>query len=483
MKNIALAALLLLACGDDDDDGAAPADAGLDAAPPPPTFSPLDSDGRHFRDPQGRAVILRGINARVEGVFDVTFRDFMPDREPLEPIPALTPADCVRMYELGFSVLRLPINWSGIEPQRDQIDEAYLEAVDAAVDCAADAGVLVLVDFHQDAYSKEIGEDGAPYWAIVPEPTEWLEGPLDNLDERRLSQQVQDAFSSFFEIGDPHGLQAEMIDVIGLVAARYKDHPGVVGIELYNEPLGLEDELLAFHTAAARRVREVAPEKLVFFEPSAIRNFLDSAPEADAPFPVSGAIYAPHVYTLAFADPNNELATVTKERLRDSNVDARFEADSWGAPLFIGEFGAGPSVTNYDAYLTLQYDLQDEVFASSAMWLWKEDSQGSWGLFESTGDDTWEERPGMINVVSRPYAHRVAGTPTEMTWDREAGTFTVAYEDAVDAPSVLYVPERFTASGATCDGAAATLAGSARWVEVSCGGAGAHEIVLSLDAL
>src|SRR6185436_7667614 len=160
---------------------------------------------------EGRVAILRGINARVQGVFDVTFAD---GRTALEAIPELTDADCRRMRALGIDLLRLPINWSGIEPERDRFDEEYLKRVDAAVKCAGDAGVLVVVDLHQDAFSKEIGEDGAPLWAIQPAPDMLLEGPLHDLGERRMSRQVTRAFETFFAVGDPSGLQGEFIAML-----------------------------------------------------------------------------------------------------------------------------------------------------------------------------------------------------------------------------------------------------------------------------
>lgn len=118
---------------------------------------PLASDGVHLRDADGRVALLRGINARVDGVFDVTLDG---GRIPLESIPVLTQADCHRMRQLGFDLLRLPIQWSGIEPASGSYDDAYLARVDAAIACADAAGMLVVVDLHQDAYSKEIGEDG-----------------------------------------------------------------------------------------------------------------------------------------------------------------------------------------------------------------------------------------------------------------------------------------------------------------------------------
>lgn len=443
-----------------------------------PRFTPLDVEAGQFQDADGRAVMLRGVNARVEGVFDVTFDD---GRIALEDIPELTAADCQRMRTLGLNVLRLPINWSGIEPDRDAYDEAYLEMVDAAVDCAGDAGVFVLLDMHQDAYSKHIGEDGAPLWAIIPEPEMLLEGPLEDLEARRTSRQVTEAFESFFALGDPHGLQAEFIDAFAHMAARYAEHPMVIGFEIFNEPQATADELYAFQFAAAERIREVAPAKLVFFEPPVIRNFTDFQPLSSEPFPVPGAVYAPHVYTLAFRDPNDELATLDKERLRASLENARAEAIAWDTPLFIGEFGIGPEQTNYELYLRYQYELQDEYLASSAFWLWKEDSQGRWGLYDHDQTSGWSERPDMIAAVSRPYAERIAGTPVAMAWTPESSVLEVVYTGAVDAPNVVFVPERFAVAGVTCDGAPVEPALDRRWLSIPCPGSGEHTVRVTLD--
>src|SRR5262249_32888520 len=85
----------------------------------PPAATPLSSDGTHLRDDKGRIALLRGVNARIAGVFDVTFTD---GRAPLEAIPALAPQDCARMRALGLDFLRLPINWSAIEPTQGSYD-------------------------------------------------------------------------------------------------------------------------------------------------------------------------------------------------------------------------------------------------------------------------------------------------------------------------------------------------------------------------
>jgi hypothetical protein len=437
LKRLGIATLWLAACGNDAD---------------PVRTSPLWSDGVHLRDAEGRIALLRGINARVDGVFDVTFSD---GRAALEEIPPLTSDDCRRMRELGFDLLRLPINWSGVEPAQGAYDEAYLERVDGAVGCAADAGIHVVIDIHQDAYSKEIGEDGAPLWAIDPPPTALLGGPLTDLGSRRTSAQVMDAFRTFFDLDDASGLQAAFAEMVGHVAARWATHPAVIGFELYNEPVTGTAELDAFHARAGAAVRAAAPTKLVFFEPIAVRNLTDFIPLPRAPFPLPGAVYAPHIYTYVFQPDPTAFENATAEQLEASVSAARDEAAAWHTPLFIGEFGAGPTDDAVHARWTqTQMQLHDRYLASDAYWVWKESSQASWGLYDhDPASGAWTERPHVVEWLSRIHVARIAGTPRSLESSLAGDRIELALDAAADVPHSIYIPERFAASAtASCDG-------------------------------
>lgn len=426
-------------------------------------------------------MFLRGVNARVEGVFDVSFDD---GRQPLEAIPAFDASDAGQMREFGFDALRLPVNWSGVEPTQDGgFDEAYLDRVAQAVDSAASAGLYVLLDLHQDAYSKEIGEDGAPLWAIQPPPTQLLGGPLTDLGERRLSQQVTDAFGTFF--GDTTGgttLRKRFTAMAVHVIERFKDNPHVLGLEIFNEPQADDAGIQRLNDAAYSSIRQAAPDKLYLFEPPATRNLTDKASLPQAPLGPMSA-YAPHVYTFAFTSAP---ASLTKEDLRRSNENARQEADAWQAPLVITEWGFDPSLADAGDYLTWQSELQEEYQASSFFWVWKEQSQGSWGCFDhdaTTG--TWIARGDLEKALARVRPERVAGWPESFGFDRAQGKFTLKFraDPTVTAPHLIAVaPLLGKPKSVSCDGAPADFAsGEYGLLSVQCGQGSRSEHVLDVS--
>jgi endoglycosylceramidase len=455
----------------------------------PPCTVPRFAAGRdstqcqQLVDAESHVVFLHGVNARVAGVFDVTFAD---GRLPLETIPAFTAADAARMRAMGFNALRLPMQWSALEPtDGGGFDEAYLDAVAAAVTLADQAGIRVLIDLHQDAYSKEIGEDGAPLWAIRPPPTQLLGGPLTDLAARRTSPQVLQAFSTFFDTAAD--LRTRFAAAAAHVAKRFEGTAAVVGVEIYNEPLPDEQaQLDALHDEVITALHQADPGVVAFFEPSALRNLYDRANIAErAPWP--GTVYAPHVYTLAFSGTAADQMAMTKDTLAPSNQSAQREAASWDAPLGITEFGYGPAGIQADSYLEWQTELQDSVQASAFFWLWKEESQGSWGLFDHDATtDTWTERDHVRKALARVAVEAVAGWPKSFGYDRTAQTFNLTFtgDPAITAPCLIYVPAAtdFAPSfTVTCDGAAvpALRDPATGLVPVACGGAGTHTVAIA----
>jgi endoglycosylceramidase len=447
---------------------------GCDPGPAPAARAngpALRAEGGELLDREGRRVLLRGVNARVAGLFDVTFAD---GRLPLEPIPPFGEEDCRFLGEdLGHNLLRLPISWSALEPERGKYDQAYLDRVLGLVDTCAAHGVYTLVDLHQDGYSKEIGEDGAPLWAISPPPERLLGGPLDDLTSRRTSRQVLAAFESLYANRD--GLADAYAAMAAHVGAQLGEHPGAIGLELQNEPVTLGDAALldAFHARVAARVRAAAPDLMLIFEPDSLRNLLDAAP-VEAPFPFANSAYAPHVYTQVFSDG---WRTEDVDSLRLSVRAAVRESQAHGAPLLVGEFGNAPQLSHGLRFIRESLALFDEVGASWAFWAYEEWTQGAWGLYESDGTARGALRAEAADLLARPFPEAVSGRVTRIAWSPEQRTLTVGLAEATGGLHRLTAPRRVWPAGAaaTCDGHAVETRAFPGRVELRCAGA---ELVL-----
>ena len=82
-------------------------------------------------------------------------------------MPSIT-RDEVRMLaeRWGFNLVRFLVFWDAVEPVPGQYDGAYLDRVEQRLDWFHEAGILVLLDMHQDVYARRFCCDGAPEWAI-----------------------------------------------------------------------------------------------------------------------------------------------------------------------------------------------------------------------------------------------------------------------------------------------------------------------------
>ena len=398
MRSAWVSVLLVAACG-----------SSFTAAPLPtyPVHRTGPDDvhvvGRTLRDGQGRQLLFRGYNAKAKIVFDVTFPD---GAKPNETFYDFDEKAATRFEQLGFDVLRLPVSWSGLEPQPHQYSEAFLSKVQTILDLAAEHHFYVFIDMHQDAYSKWIGEDGEPLWAITPPPTMILHGP--STDARRTTPQVLDAGYSFFEnkkAEDGRPLQEAYVEAVQVLAKRIAGNPVVLGYEAFNEPVVLiQSELEAFHARFAAGIHAIDVDAPVLFEPIALRNETDAAYVSPKPWDNGPGIYAPHIYTGIFSVPSqNDWSSENAAVLAPSMAAANKEASAWATPLFVTEFGCDQSLTRGPLWISDELDLQDEYLASSTVWEFS--GRGSWGFYS----EGYDEHVETAKTVSRTYPRAVAG--------------------------------------------------------------------------
>ena len=392
---LAFAAAPVASCGSSGGKGAA-----ADAGPTPATRTDPNAVhvvGTTFRDTQGRQLLFRGYNAKVTTLFDVTFDD---GRTPEESFPDLSEAETARIEQLGWNVLRIPISWSGLEPQPQQYPQAFLQKLDGVLAMAHEHAFYVIIDLHQDAYSKEIGEDGEPLWAIVPPPTMLLQGPYD--DSRRTTAQVLNAGYSFFDddlATDGRDLQGAYVTAIQQVAAHVVGDPAVLGYEAFNEPVVLDYQKLdAFHQTFAAGIHAIDADAPVLFEPVSTRNETDDAVVTQTPWSSGPGAYAVHIYTGIFSKTVTWDAThMDPSVLGPSMAHADVERAAWGTPMFVTEFGCDQTQVQGPPWMSAELNLQDQYLASSTAWEFS--GLGAWGFH----DDAGNERPTTTHIMARMF--------------------------------------------------------------------------------
>ena len=266
------------------------------------------SDDRRIVDSRGRDVLLRGANVNSLG----EYWQGVPGLDPTLPV---TDADWDRMAGQGFSVVRLLITWSRVEPTRGVIDDGYLDLIDEHVRAAAARGIYTVIDMHQDAYSASIfttdpatcpagtlpakGWDGAPAWATI---TDGLSTCVTG--ERNSSPAVNRAWNNFYDNVD--GIRDRFAVVWAAVAARFAGRPEVAGYDLLNEPENprlaaafspVYDDFLLQVIRAVRSAEDGARfDHIVFVEPAVpagdpTRGLVIPGPAVTAAGNVSAAVH------------------------------------------------------------------------------------------------------------------------------------------------------------------------------------------------
>jgi endoglycosylceramidase len=413
----------LCACGTESSKVRDPGvDAGTDGgAPPDESWHVVDGQ---LRAPDGRTAILRGVNlANVH------------KKPPY--LGTESAADWARLREeFGFNAVRFLMTWAAVEPERGQYDDAYLDRVGERLGWAADAGLAVILDMHQDVYGEGFGFDGAPRWTCDAANYEGFE-PKQPWFVNNLDPKVVACIDHFYE----DDTRARFVAAWGHVAARLREAPSVIGFDVLNEPVwgshpssAYEVDLLApLYEEVVAAVRREAPGWVAFLEPGATRNA--GVPTKLEAFDFADVVYAPHSYD-SVAESGGGFDPSRREAVIENVAQLRQEADELGAALWIGEYGGSTSAAGIAAYMDAEYDAFAAVAAGSMYWSYDRDE--GYGLLNPDGTT----KDVLVSTVRRPYPDRVAGTPVSWSWDEATATFRFTYEPdpALALPTEISVP-------------------------------------------
>lgn len=401
--------------------------------------APLRVAGTQFVDAKGAVVILRGVNLAGEAKVP-PFRHLRSLSE-LDPLPGW-----------GVNVIRLLFNWEAYEPTAGTYQTAYLASVTQIVDEAWKRGMYVLIDIHQDAFSRfNIGGcgDGFPKWALpadIPPQTPDNGPACSNWGLRMIfDAEMHRAFAAFHE--NKNGVRDRYLQLLSHLARHFRSHPGVIGFDPINEPWGDEKkDLSALYADAERAIRKEFADAILFIEGHALTNsglFASALPRpAFANF-----AYAPHYYDAGVLIGHAYSGLSTATDFAFSFFDRKLVELS--APLFLGEYGAPGDTRGADSYFTLLHRHLNQRFASGSQWNytpgWDPMTKDGWNHEDlSIVDDRGQLRSGLWRL--RPYAQRIAGSPVQMVV-QEASSFTPYLLEVVwnhspgQGETVLFAPQ------------------------------------------
>jgi endoglycosylceramidase len=409
----------------------------------------LHTEGTRLRDAQGRVVVLRGVNAGG--------RSKLPPFAPFDftdsAYDGALAAYLDRAASWGINTLRVPFTWEAVEPTEGVDDEAFLKRYDALLDAAWARGMYTVVDFHQDIYAAILCGDGFPAWTLPgPHPAPHHDCP--GWGTKYLGDpDVRAAFDAFWADGSKARTTHEKL--WDRMAARYRDRPGVIGFEPFNEPApGSADPdvweattLTTFYTVITKRIRAAAPASLIFIDAAGVDSVLGTTklarPDGD------GLVFAPHYYQPtaldgSTPDPGNVRAALQ----RWANVGAK-----WKAPVLLGEFGAVNSTPNATAYLTAHFDALDALGMSGTEWEYSVSTELWNGEDLSLVAADGKENP-LAAAILRPFPRAIAGDGVVFAYDAAARKVDLQYTPASSGVTEVAIPER-----AYPDGYAVTITG------------------------
>lgn len=455
------------------------ADVTQDVAEPLPPYEPTEfvgTDGRNFRDAEGRVLILHGVNVSNVSKGSPFFPEWF------------TEPDAQDLADRGLNVVRFLIIWEAIEPAKGEFDHEYLDMVEEKVAWFTSRGIYVLVDMHQDVYGPKFGGDGAPLWATLdhdipfdPPPGDWF--------LKYGEPAVKQAFQSFWD--NEEGIRDHFVLAWQEVAKRFAGNPMVIGYDIINEPYvgnwdvmdipQFEAEVLTpFYAIVAKGIREVDENHIIFVEPTATKGL--GIKSGIGPIGDDNVAYAAHYYHPTM-DMLHKYAD-TKENMAELFTQIRDEAWAMGGPPFLGEFGFYAGFEGAETYAEHQLQVMEELGFSFSIWSFDR-CNGGFCLLGPDKEPLWP-----LEYITQSYPQHLAGQLLSWHYDRPSRTLDVTFDPTgMDGglETVVSVPPRNYPLGAvvsclTPDGTAclADYQKDANRVVVSlpAGSEGPHNVVV-----
>ena len=401
----------------------------------------LHVTGNRFVDSTGATVLLRGWNVSAK-------------------IPPYDTKATKQSFQLlhawGTNVIRLSYIWEAMEPTRGIYQEDYLQKMDQLVQWAAESNIWVIIDIHQDAFSRYSLQgcgEGFPEWAVSG-----TEDTPDNgiackgwgrmmYDDYANNGPMQLEWQAFYS--NTNGVRDSYFALLSMLAQRYKSQSNVIGIDLLNEPFGDYSQIYGLYEEAAPYVRAEAPDWILFVSPHAMTSGSLKTVGFGTKPNLSNIALSPHYYDPAImsfdryqaagrymGETDGIFATIAgwlypdlrtallnlsglavpggiDVRSPDQAVaDLKATADAWNVPLFIGEFGSPEDAVDLEFFLDEFHMAMDKYQVSGTQWMfssqWTDANKDGWNQEDLSAVDG-NGQPRRTARLS-PYPERISGT-------------------------------------------------------------------------
>ncbi|KAJ3385486.1 hypothetical protein HDU84_002236 [Entophlyctis sp. JEL0112] len=414
-------------------------------------------DGQFFIDELGRLRIFRGTNVVVK-----TW-PYVPDtRSEAGAFMSFNSKDVEILSNRGVTAIRLGIMWPGVEPTRGNYNQTYLNEMVKIVQMCSDAGIYVLLDFHQDVFSKRFCGEGVPDYIADTNPNA-SSGPTGfpipfqsapysvdtagNPSEFNCSLVSWPMYQGTFSVAHGYDQLYNNLDNVRdyfisywtLVAKTFLKFKNIIGYDIINEPfygdiykditltnaaVANTKNLQPFYDVVAAAIRAVDTNAIIHFESVTLIQQYDYFTKVPGGSNFANtSVFNFHYYKEAQTD-------------FDVNSTIGFRLDSaraLGCGVFLGEFemGYGQAGANIPA-IQNTLDAVDYHMISVTGWEYKD--YVTPGDFIQTGTNnglvdtsTGLIRPDMERVYSRTYAHAIAGIPISMCFDNTTSAFALLF--------------------------------------------------------
>ena len=389
----------------------------------------FDSTKSFVRLDDGRYSIFHGVNVVVK------LPPFIPDTETFDPYFSFTEADITILKRLGINLVRLGIIWESIEYAEGEYNSTHLEKMSTIVSKLEENGITVIIDAHQDMFSRLFCGEGAPKFYVdklsyttdcktnivsqifglfsaciplskykwkydekgVPRIEDCVAGSF--IDYHK-SPELMSVYDSFFK--NENGVLDSFVNFWKFVAKKFKGRKNVLGYDLWNEPWAsnlwidlksllpgyVDNKILSdFYAKIDEGIAEIDPDYTMLFEPipfpDTLPLFGGHALDTFKSTPVDNAIrkqmFNVHSYCCAAdqnvckdGEPTLKDASGNCAEFHDRKLKKNKEqAKNIGIPVIVTEFGACSS-SEACYYEMLGFEkAADKYLSSWAYWMYK----------------------------------------------------------------------------------------------------------------